>query len=154
MAEIKYQDTDGTKSTLPVGVLGYDNYPAGGDAGRVYIGDGSSNLPIAFKSEVNLIESSIDEVDGKIETLNGYTTLAEYGITDAYTKTEVVQLLEEQDEASEISYSNIDSTFTSVTVKEVIDEIDAKKLNITDADSLVATSSQSTAVAMAIVFGN
>jgi len=53
MATINKQDTDGTKSILGVGEFGYDNNPAGGDAGRVYVGDGTNNIPLSKKIEVD-----------------------------------------------------------------------------------------------------
>lgn len=55
------QDRDGSKPLLEVGELGYDNYPVGGDAGRVYVGTGSSNVMLAKKTEVV-------DVDGKVDT--------------------------------------------------------------------------------------
>lgn len=55
------QDTNGSKPLLEVGELGYDNYPAGGDIGRVYVGTGSSNVMLAKKTEVV-------DVDGKVDT--------------------------------------------------------------------------------------
>lgn len=55
------QDTSGSKPLLEVGELGYDNYPAGGDIGRVYVGTGSSNVMLAKKTEVV-------DVDGKVDT--------------------------------------------------------------------------------------
>lgn len=55
------QDTSGSKPLLEVGELGYDNYPVGGDAGRVYVGTGSSNIMLAKKTEVV-------DVDGKVDT--------------------------------------------------------------------------------------
>lgn len=55
------QDTSGSKPLLEVGELGYDNYPTGGDVGRVYVGTGSSNVMLAKKTEVV-------DVDGKVDT--------------------------------------------------------------------------------------
>lgn len=51
MGVILKQDTDGTKPLLSKGELGYDDYVAGGDTGRVYIGTGTANIPIAKKDE-------------------------------------------------------------------------------------------------------
>ena len=56
------QDTNGVKPLLQTGELGYDNFPAGGDEGRVYVGTGNENVPLAKKEEV-------DEI---IEWLTGY----------------------------------------------------------------------------------
>lgn len=49
------RDTDGVKPLLQIGELGYDNYPAGGDAGRVFVGTGTENVPLAKKEEVDEI---------------------------------------------------------------------------------------------------
>ena len=60
MSKIIRQDTNGVKPLLAVGELGYDNYPLGGDAGRVYVGNGSINIPQAKKSEVIAVDGKID----------------------------------------------------------------------------------------------
>lgn len=60
MSKIIRQDTNGVKPLLAVGELGYDNYPTGGDAGRVYVGNGSINIPQAKKSEVITVDGKID----------------------------------------------------------------------------------------------
>ena len=51
--EIKYIDTDGTKGILPKATLGYDDYTAGGDSGRIAVGTGTENIYIAKKEEVD-----------------------------------------------------------------------------------------------------
>jgi hypothetical protein len=61
---INKQDTNGTKALLQTGELGYDNYPAGGDKGRVYVGDGTVNVALAKKSEL----------DGKLDKAGGSMT--------------------------------------------------------------------------------
>ena len=55
---ITRQDLDGVKPLLQVGEFGYDNYPAGGDAGRVFVGTGNENVPLAKKEEVDEIIST------------------------------------------------------------------------------------------------
>lgn len=64
---INKQDTNGTKALLQVGELGYDNFSAGGDVGRVYVGNGSANIAMAKKVEVTTVddkvEAHIDRVD-------------------------------------------------------------------------------------------
>ena len=52
------QDSNGVKPLLQTGELGYDNYPAGGDAGRVFVGTGNENVPLAKKEEVDEIIST------------------------------------------------------------------------------------------------
>ena len=55
---ISRQDKDGVKPLLQTGELGYDNFPAGGDEGRVYVGTGNENVPLAKKEEVDEIIST------------------------------------------------------------------------------------------------
>lgn len=50
---INKHDTSGTKPLLGKGELGYDDYVAGGDAGRVYVGTGSENIALAEKYEID-----------------------------------------------------------------------------------------------------
>ena len=52
MSLIVKRDTNGVKPLLQTGEFGYDNYPAGGDSGRVYVGTGSENIPLAKQEEV------------------------------------------------------------------------------------------------------
>ena len=57
---INRQDLDGVKPLLQTGEFGYDNYPAGGDSGRVYVGTGTENVPLAKKEEVDeIIDTAI-----------------------------------------------------------------------------------------------
>ena len=57
MAFIQKQDTNGTKATLLKGELGYDDYAVGGDAERVYVGNGAANIPLAKKSETDSLDT-------------------------------------------------------------------------------------------------
>ena len=57
------QDTNGVKPLLQTGELGYDNYPAGGDVGRVYVGTGTENLQLAKRSDISNYAYSKDEID-------------------------------------------------------------------------------------------
>lgn len=64
MSQIKYVDTDGDKSRLlPFRYFGLDNYPAGGDIGRVYVGTGSENIPLAKKSDVLAVDAKLADVN-------------------------------------------------------------------------------------------
>ena len=58
MSLIVKRDTNGVKPLLQAGELGYDNFPAGGDEGRVYVGTGTENIPLAKKSEVDALDNS------------------------------------------------------------------------------------------------
>jgi len=52
---INKHDTNGVKPLLGKGELGYDDYTAGGDAGRVYVGTGTENIALAEKLEANIM---------------------------------------------------------------------------------------------------
>ena len=99
--KITKQDTNGVKASLGVGELGYDNFLGGGDSGRVYVGDGSTNIPLAKKTEVDAkITANVPIVGGTYKSVtvdtkglitagSNPTTLAGYGITDADTSAQV-----------------------------------------------------------------
>lgn len=53
--KIVKQDTNGIKPLLEVGEFGYDNYPAGNDAGRVYVGTGTSNIKLGTQEEITAL---------------------------------------------------------------------------------------------------
>lgn len=57
---INRHDTNGMKPLLGKGELGYDDYTVGGDAGRVYVGTGSVNIPQAKKAEVVAVDGKVD----------------------------------------------------------------------------------------------
>ena len=98
---INRQDTNGVKPLLQVGELGYDNWSGGGDVGRVYVGNGASNLALAKKSEVdtkvvanvNITAGTATKVTydakGLVTSGTNPTTLSGYGITDADTSAQV-----------------------------------------------------------------
>ena len=73
MSKIIRQDTNGVKPLLAVGELGYDNYPTGGDAGRVYVGNGSINIPQAKKSEVIAVDGKVDTHVARIDNPHSVT---------------------------------------------------------------------------------
>ena len=76
---INKQDTQGTKPLLGKGELGYDDYPTGGDAGRVYVGTGATNISLAKKSEVTVVDSKADTHIGRVD--NPHTvTKAQVGL--------------------------------------------------------------------------
>ena len=82
MAFINKQDTDGTKGTLNKGEFGYDDYMAGGDTGRVYVGNGSTNIALAKKTEVDAKQATL--VSGtNIKTINSTSLLGSGDISTA-----------------------------------------------------------------------
>lgn len=70
---INRQDTNGVKPLLAVGELGYDNYPSGGDIGRVYVGNGAENIPQAKKSEVVTVDGKVDTHVARIDNPHAVT---------------------------------------------------------------------------------
>ena len=89
MAFINRQDTDGTKALLIKGELGYDDYTAGGDAGRVYVGTGTVNIPLQTKNNATFTGSITEQTavgtdaivatggTGLYRTLTANTTLTD-----------------------------------------------------------------------------
>ena len=73
MSVITRQDTNGVKPLLQVGELGYDNFPAGGDEGRVWVGTGTSNIAQAKKSEVTAVDSKVDTHVARDDNPHGVT---------------------------------------------------------------------------------
>ena len=198
MSVITRQDTNGTKPLLQVGELGYDNFPAGGDEGRVWVGTGTSNIAQAKKSEVMAVDSKADTHIARDDNPHGVTK-AQVGLGNAndtsdadkpisiatqdaldlkanadnavltgiptaptatvgtdttqlattafvkaevaseayskvelnagqldsryYTQTQVDDLLDAQNEASEISYDNTVSGIVATNVQDAVDEI-------------------------------
>ena len=55
---INKHDTNGTKPLLSKGELGYDDYAAGGDTGRVYVGTGTENIALAERLESNMMSKA------------------------------------------------------------------------------------------------
>ena len=82
MSKITKQDTNGVKPLLSIGELGYDNYQAGGDKGRVYIGTGSENIPLAKQSEVLAVDSKADNHIAKVDNPHSVTK-AQVGLGNA-----------------------------------------------------------------------
>ena len=76
------QDSNGTKPLLQVGELGYDNFPAGGDEGRVWVGTGTSNIAQAKKSEVMAVDSKVDTHVAMVDNPHGVTK-AQVGLGNA-----------------------------------------------------------------------
>ena len=73
MSLIIKQDKNGVKPLLQTGELGYDNYPAGGDDGRVYVGTGSENIPLAKKAEMLAVDGKADVHIARVDNPHGVT---------------------------------------------------------------------------------
>ena len=73
MSLIVKRDTNGVKPLLQTGELGYDNYPAGGDDGRVYVGTGSENIPLAKKAEMLAVDSKADVHIARVDNPHAVT---------------------------------------------------------------------------------
>ena len=71
MSRIIRQDTNGIKPLLDTGELGYDNYPAGGDIGRMYVGTGTENIALAKKNEDTTGNAATATKLATARTING-----------------------------------------------------------------------------------
>lgn len=79
MALITKQDTNGVKGLLVKGELGLDD--TGLDAGRVYVGDGTNNVPMAKKSETDTLTTDLGTLSSTVDT--NYTTLRAFALSMA-----------------------------------------------------------------------
>lgn len=70
---INRHDTNGNKPLLGKGELGYDDYTAGGDTGRVYVGTGTENIPVAKKIEVDAVDGKADAHIARVDNPHGVT---------------------------------------------------------------------------------
>jgi len=104
MAFINKQDTNGTKSNLAQGELGFD--AQGSDASRVYVGDvgGNNNIALAKKSEV----------DANVTAINSNTTAINNNSTSIATKANKFG-----DSANNFKVKEPASDFDAVTKKYV-----------------------------------
>lgn len=82
MSKITKQDTNGVKPLLGIGELGYDNYPAGGDKGRVYVGTGTENIGLAKKTEVLAVDDKADNHIARVDNPHAVTK-AQVGLGNA-----------------------------------------------------------------------
>ena len=73
MSVITRQDTNGVKPLLQVGELGYDNFPAGGDKGRVFVGTGTENIGLAKKIEVVAVDTKADTHIARVDNPHAVT---------------------------------------------------------------------------------
>lgn len=148
---------------LQEGELGIDLNAANGDVGRVYVGTGSQNVALAKKTEVDLlgtlkaplaspaltgVPTGPTAVVGTNTTQLATTAFVNAEIAnDTYSKAEIDALLDAQDEASEIRYSNTVSGLVATTVQAALDEVegrvdtveaDVSNSNLTRADKYLA----------------
>ena len=115
MGFIQKQDTDGTKAVLLKGELGYDDYTAGGDTGRVYIGNGTTNEALSKKAETDTLTTNValkadkanpiftglltEQVSvstltlGATSSVQTYTAIADFTIVDDLVSGESVTLI-------------------------------------------------------------
>ncbi|MCI4437408.1 MAG: hypothetical protein JHC33_11435, partial [Ignisphaera sp.] len=89
MAIINKQDTNGTKSTLAKGEFGYDDYTAGGDTGRIYVGNGTANIAMAKKSETDTLTTNLTNHIGSNGAAHSLVTGSTNGFMSSTDKTKL-----------------------------------------------------------------
>ena len=108
MAFIQKQDTNGTKAVLLKGELGYDDYTVGGDTGRVYVGNGTTNEALSKKAETDLLAPKANPIFtgllteqvsvstltlGATSSVQTYTGIADHIFIDDLASGEFVTLI-------------------------------------------------------------
>jgi hypothetical protein len=71
-------DSPASSSTLLKGEFGFDDYVAGGDQGRVYVGDGVANIALATKAEVDAASGGAATDIADLAAVTGTTTDERY----------------------------------------------------------------------------
>lgn len=169
--KIKYVNTNATKSTLPVGTLGYDAYVAGGDEGRVGVGTASGNVLLAKKSEVDAVytktELDAGQLDNRYYTETESNTLfepadatilkdADIGITVQAYDAGLQSIVALTTAADKMIYTTASDTYAVTTLtaagRALIDDVDATAQrstlglgnvdNTSDANKPVSTATQ------------
>ena len=133
MSVIVKQDSNGIKPLLQVGELGYDNFPAGGDEGRVYVGTGTSNIAQAKKSEVTAVDSKVDAHVAREDNPHGVTK-AQVGLANVDNTSDINKIIstatqteldlkanriDVDDLFTDASNLEYDDTFTDMRVADV-----------------------------------
>lgn len=96
LSKVTRQDTDGVRGILSVGDLAVDNYAAGGDVGRIWTGNGTTNRALAFR----------DEIDTSNGTAMRSGTSSEVSALTALTAGEIVYVT---DIGAHVYYNHIDN---------------------------------------------
>ena len=148
---ITKQDTNGTKPLLSLGEFGYDNYPTGGDDGRVYVGTGTENIPLARLDELIdgdmtklVYDTNSNGIVDNAETVNGLTV--ETAVPSGALFTDTI-LTEEQ---VKTKYENNPNTNPFTDTLKILLETKKVKNVETDAinNKLVITYTDDTTVAL------
>ena len=116
MSIIVRQDTNGVKPLLLTGELGYDNYAAGGDRGRVFVGTGTENIGLAKKTEVMVVDGKADTHIARVDNPHNVTK-AQVGLANV-------------DNTSDLNKPISTATQTALNLK--IDKVAGKQLSTED----------------------
>ena len=130
MSIINRQDKDGVKPLLQVGEFGYDNYPAGGDVGRVYIGTGTENIQIAKKADISNYAYSKAEVDSLV--VDGIVDDATISLTTTWSSAKVnTELSDINTELSDINteLSDINTELANLDISPLLKPVITNPVN-------------------------
>ena len=116
MSKITRQDTNGVKPLLATGEFGYDNYPTGGDSGRVYIGTGTENIGLAKRAEVWSVDGKADAHIARADNPHNVTK-AQVGLSNVNNTSDLNKPI---------------STATQTALNLKIDKVAGKQLSTED----------------------
>ena len=139
--KIKRQDTDGVKPLLGTGELGYDNYPAGGDVGRVYVGTGSANIAQAKKSEVDAAVATTNAHIGRVDNPHSVTK-AQVGLSNVDNTSDLNKPIGTATQSALDLKANQATTYTKTEVDTAldskVDDTEIASVNLLRADKFLA----------------
>ena len=141
MSKITRQDTNGVKPLLATGELGYDNYPAGGDAGRVYVGTGSVNIAQAKKSEVDSAVATTYAHIGRVDNPHSVTK-AQVGLSNVDNTSDLNKPISTSTQSALDFKANQATTYTKTEVDTAldlkVDDTEIASVNLLRADKYLA----------------
>jgi len=140
---IKQDTTGGEKPLLDVGEFGYDKYTDGGDEGRVYVGTGDENIPLARQDELGFGTAENTTYDNTDSGLTATTVQEAIDEAEARIDTAEDDIAKVENGTTEITYNNTDSGLDAVTLSSAVNELDSRIDQIdtdnTDVDNALGT---------------
>ena len=141
MSKIIKVDTNGVKPLLDMRELGYDNYPAGGDVGRVYVGTGSENIALAKKVEVAAVDIKSDTHIGRLDNPHSVTK-AQVGLGNADNTSDANKPVSTATQTALNLKANLATTYTKTEVDTAlglkVDDTEIASVNLLRADKYLA----------------
>lgn len=141
MSKIIKVDTNGVKPLLDIREFGYDNYPTGGDVGRVYVGTGTENIALAKKVEVTAVDTKVDTHTGNTSNPHNVTK-AQVGLGNVDNTSDANKPVSTATQTALNLKANQATTYTKTEVDTAlglkVDDTEIASVNLLRADKYLA----------------